>query len=222
MKRISRLALLTLTALSTQILFAQWSSDASQNLLICDHNGEQALPKIAPTSDGCCYICWYDLSSGNYDVYLQRLDADGIPQWADPCGILVSDNPQETWLTDWDMTVDLEDHCIIAVNDIRAGGDWDIYGYRISPGGDFVWGDDGIAISVNNDGEYEPRVCVTSGSNIAFAWGQDAGAGGVINLRKLTPAGADVFNPPTITLTGPTPLYIARIAAAENDAVLLQ
>mgnify|MGYP000706488708 CR=1 FL=1 len=36
------------------------------------------MPKVAATPDGGCYVGWYDLASGNYDVYLQRLDAAGV------------------------------------------------------------------------------------------------------------------------------------------------
>ena len=51
-------------------LNAQWSSDPSVNLQVCDVTGAQALPKIASTSDGCCYISWFDNRNGNYAVYL--------------------------------------------------------------------------------------------------------------------------------------------------------
>lgn len=54
---------------------AQWSSDASQNLVIADRSGEQTQAKIVATSDGGCYISWFDNHAGGYDVYLQRLDA---------------------------------------------------------------------------------------------------------------------------------------------------
>jgi hypothetical protein len=215
MKRILHSAILTILCAFLPITaFAQWPTSASENLLICDHTGEQAVPKIAATSDGGCYIAWYDLSSGNYDVYLQRLNADGVPQWTNPCGILITNHPQETWITDWDIAVDLEDHCIIAVNDIRAGGDWDIYGYRISPAGEFVWGVDGIALSDNMNFEATPIVTVTSGGNITFAWQEETPLGMVVNLRKLTTAGADVYTAGTITLSSQFAVSIPRMAAA--------
>ncbi|RPH96746.1 T9SS C-terminal target domain-containing protein [candidate division KSB1 bacterium] len=215
-----------LTVLSAFLLaasvFAQWPASPDTNLVICNHAGEQTVPKVAATSDGGCYICWFDLLSGNYDVYLQRLDGNGIPQWTRN-GILISDHPQDTWITDYDMTVDAADHAIIVFNDIRAGDDWDIYAYRISPAGVFVWGPDGIAISDNGDFEPSPRVTVTMGGNIVIAWQQETDAGMVVNLRKLTPAGVDVWTPNTMTLTnGINGLSIPRIAPAENDGVIVQ
>ncbi len=42
-----------------------------------------------------------------------------------------------TWLTDWDMTVDHENHAILTWQDIRSGGNNNVVAYRISPK-DFV------------------------------------------------------------------------------------
>ncbi|MCC6475475.1 T9SS type A sorting domain-containing protein [bacterium] len=207
------LSLLLLCSLSA---FAQWSSSPSENLLICDHSSEQVVPKIAATSDGGCYITWWDLSSGNYDVWLQKLDTDGVPEWTVPCGNHISDYPQDTWLTDWDMTVDLDDHCIIAVNDIRSGSDRDITAYRMSPDGEFVWGE-GLAIS-NNDGfEPDPRIAIAENGDIVFAWQEEDS----IHLRRVTTEGADVFTPATLTITATNGVSIPRICAADSNSVIL-
>ncbi len=61
--------------------FAQWSADPATNLQVCDVTGAQALPKIASTTDGGCYIAWFDNRNGNYSVYLQRLDVMGNKLW---------------------------------------------------------------------------------------------------------------------------------------------
>lgn len=221
MARFLRISLLLLAALLASQAAWAWPDDPLLNLAICTHAGEQTVPKIAATSDGGCYVGWHDNMSGNYDIYLQRLSGDGVPQWAEN-GLLISNHPQESWITDWDLTVDGEDHCLIAINDIRSGGDWDIYGYRISPAGEFMWGANGIVISDNANFEAEPRVVATSGGGVVFAWMEESGAGYVANLRKVTSAGADVWTPHTISLSGTYGITIPRIAPAENDGVILQ
>jgi len=206
-----------LTLLCTLSALAQWPSDPAQNLLICDHTGEQALPKIAATSDGGCYIAWQDLSMGNYDIYLQLLDEAGVPQWDNPCGLLVSDHPQDTWLTDWDLAVDVSDRCILAINDIRNGADRDITAYCINRLQEFAWGDDGIAIS-NNDGfEPDPRILPMDNGDVVFAWQEETS----IHVRKLDSAGADVFNPSTITFSQANGVSIPRLAALDNSGFAL-
>jgi len=206
------------TLLCTLSAFAQWPSNPSQNLLICDHNGEQALPKIAALSEGGCYVAWQDLSSGNYDIYLQRLDADGVPQWANPCGILVSDHQQDTWLTDWDIAVDIADNCILAINDIRNGADRDITVYSIGPQQEFLWGPDGIALS-NNDGfEPDPRILPMENGDVVFAWQEEDS----IHIRKLDSEGHDAFeNSATITFTQANGVSIPRVAALDNNGFAL-
>ena len=200
---------------------ASWPASADSNLLICGRTGEQTVPKVAVTSDGGCYVCWMDHASGNYDLYLQRLNAQGVPQWVSG-GLLISNHPQDTWITDYDMTVDSADYAVIAINDIRSGDDWDIYAYRVSPMGQSVWGPNGLTISDNDGFEPEPRVIVTRSGNIVFAWTEGTATSTVVNVRKVTPAGADMWTPAQRTLTGPNGLSIPRIAAAGNDAVIVQ
>jgi hypothetical protein len=73
----------------------QWPTDPVENLIICDRAGEQTMAKVGAASDGGCYVSWHDNSSGNYDVYLQRLNGDGEIQWAEN-GLLISDHLQDS------------------------------------------------------------------------------------------------------------------------------
>lgn len=206
-----------LMLLAAGALRAQWPSDPAENLVLCDRTGEQTLPKIAATSDGGCYVSWQDNSSGNYDTYLQRLDADGVPQWQ-AGGLLVSGHPQESWITDYDLAADLDDCAIVAINDSRRGSDRDITAYRIDPDGEFLWGDDGLAISDNDGFEPDPRICVTESGDVVFAWQEES----VLHLRRVTSAGEDVWDPATITRSAEFALSIPRLAPALEDGVLLQ
>ncbi len=196
---------------------AQWPDDPSLNLLLSNNSGEQSITKVVPAPDGGCYVSWWDNTSGNYDFYLQRLDANGVIQWAED-GLLISNNPQDTWLTDYDLAVDSLGYAIITLNDLRAGGDWDIYAYRISPAGEFAWGPNGLTISNNTGFEADPQIIVTTAGNVVFAWQEDY----ILHLRKVTPEGADFWDPPTKTLTHTYPLSIPRVAQAESDGFILQ
>ena len=211
----SRLLLITLLAAGA--LQAQWPGDPALNFAVCGRDGEQTLPKVAATHDGGCYVSWEDLASGNYDVYLQRLDAQGVAQWAAD-GIAVSTHPQDTWITDYDLAVDQQDNAILAFNDIRDGADRDIFAYRVSPAGEQLWGPDGLTISANEGFEPDPQICVTTEGNVVFAWQEDS----VLHLRKVDAAGQDLWDPHTVTLTDEYPLSIPRLASAPEDGVLLQ
>ena len=94
--------------------FSQWSADSSVNLKVSDQSGDRALPKISLTSDGGCYIAWFDNRNGSYAVYLQKLNPQGIKQFADD-GLLISQNPQSSSLVDWDMITDDSDNAVIVL-----------------------------------------------------------------------------------------------------------
>jgi len=210
-----RTALLLLLAAGA--LRAQWPDDPAVNFVVCDRSGEQTLAKVAATSDGGCWISWQDNSSGNYDTYVQLFDGDGAPRFA-PGGLLVSGHPQETWITDYDLAVDHDDCALVAINDIRDGADRDIFVYRVSPAGEFLWGADGLQVSANEGFEPDPRVCVLASGDVAVGWQED----GVLHLRRLTPAGDDAWSPATITLSATYALSIPRLAAGPDDSVWLQ
>ena len=189
----------------------QWSTNPAVNNIICNLTGEQAIPKVAVCPNGDIYIAYFSNDAGNYDVRLQRLDSQGNIQWASN-GILISGNPQETWLTDWDMTADPSNHCILTFNDIR-NGNTNVYGYRISPSGSFVWGPNGIALSNNSSFNAAPKVIATSAGNVVCAWMSDA----VIIMQKVSPTGTLQWGPSGITLSSVNTLSWPQIIPVGTD-----
>ena len=180
----SKLTFFAVCLLAPFVAVSQWSTDSGINNPINTLSGEQAIPKIATCPNGDTYIGFFSYEEGNYDVRLQRLDAQGNIQW-DENGIMVSDHPQMSWLTDWDMTADNDNYAILAFQDIRNGGNNNVVVYRISPEGDFAWGEDGIALSNSTAFDAAPKVCVTSAGNAVFAWQADS----VTHLQKVSPDG---------------------------------
>lgn len=169
-------------------LAAQWSTNPAVNNIINNMAGEQAIPKIATCPNGDSYIGFFSYENGNYNVRMQRLDAQGNALWA-ANGILISNHPQMSWLTDWDMTADPDNHAILTFQDIRNGGNNNVVAYRISPSGGFAWGADGIALSNSTAFDASPKVCVTASGNAVFAWQADD----IIIMKKVSPAGSQLW-----------------------------
>ena len=94
---------------------AQFSDDPAANLSVADRTNEQVQPKIVPTADGGCYISWFDNAAGGYDVYLQRLDANGVEQWAHN-GVLVADRGFSS-TQDYGLAVDTAGNALLAFRD---------------------------------------------------------------------------------------------------------
>jgi len=174
-------------------LSAQWSNDPEMNNRISYLGGDQAIPKTAQFPDGSCYFGWWSNDTGNYNMRLQYLDSDGNEVW-EQSGMLVSDHTQMSWLTEWDMTVDLEGNAILALNDIRvAEGQLDIIAYKISPEGEFLWGDDGINLS-NGGFNAAPVVTVTDNNYCIFAWADET----TTKVMSITPTGELAWEQPII------------------------
>ncbi|MGE3165550.1 MAG: hypothetical protein AB7O52_11635 [Planctomycetota bacterium] len=200
---------------------AQWSTDPASNLAIADRVSEQVLPKVAATADGGCYVGWFDLAAGSYDVYLQRLDPQGGELWPHN-GVLISDHPQNSFLVDWDLIVDSQDHCVLVFGDNRnGGGDFDIYAYRVAPDGSMVWGPDGVTLSDDNGFEAAPRVAELSTGDFAFCWSRDTN--GRIMAQVLDPLGVPYYpaNGTPIGGQGPERAGFCEIAASDNGTFIV-
>ncbi|MBZ0178020.1 MAG: T9SS type A sorting domain-containing protein [Melioribacteraceae bacterium] len=184
------------------IMYAQWSSDPATNLTICDLNGDQALSKIASTSDGGTYISWFDIRSGSYSVYLQRLDFAGNKMW-DENGLLISDNPQSSSLVDYDLICDNDDNAVVVFTDTRNSGNLNVFAYRISPEGTFLWGENGIGLSDNSTFDANPKVIQNGDGNFIFVWIKTDN-GYELGLQKLSPEGSKLWGEDPIILSSQT------------------
>ncbi len=202
----------------------QWSADSLQNLEVCDLSGEQSLPKVATTSDGGCFVSWFDSRSGSYCLYLQRIDAGGNELF-DPDGLLISDHSQQSWLVDYDMAVDGGDNAVIVFSDTRNTPDeLDVSAYMISSEGTFLWGADGVCLSDPSETSFEaaPTVAVTPDGNSIFAWGV-SGSDDTITFQKLSPDGDRLWGDWGISVVDPSgDLSMPNVVpSGQDDAIVL-
>jgi hypothetical protein len=221
MRRIFLLLIVSLLMISfVPIITGQWISNPEENTIITTMSGEQVLPKIAVDDNGYAYVSWFSNEAGNYNVRLQRLDRDGNALWPEN-GVLVSSEPQDTWITDYDLTVDPSGYAVITFSDIRSGQSNPV-SYRISPNGDLIWGQTGIMLANDNNFDPSPVVCVTTFGNSIFAWQSLPDSGeSQVRLQKISPDGqllwgdGIIFSQSDIDFTAP---YLLQ---AENDSVYL-
>ena len=214
MKKIYAFAIFTL--LFATVANAQWSDNPAINNPIAVLPGEQVIPKIATCPNGDNYIGFFSQESGNYNLRLQRLDSQGNQLWA-ANGILISNNTSDSWLTDWDMAADADNHCIMTWQDVRNGNN-NAYAYRISPNGALVWGNNGIALSDNAEFNASPKVVTTKAGNAVFAWM----SGNVIIMQKISPAGNKLWGANGITLTSANRLMWPQMLPVGNDDILMK
>lgn len=210
----SKFSLLALS-LFTLTVYSQWSNDSNQNTPIGVAAGEQVIPLVAVHPSGTTYIAWFSQESGNYNVRLQKLDILGNKLWADN-GLLISNNLSMSWLTDWDMAVDQDECAILVFQDVRNGYN-NIYAYRISPQGEFLWGSNGLALSNNTDFEAAPIVTITAQNNAVFAWSRE----NTIMIQKVNSSGQKLWGESGIQLQGAEDFTWPTFIPVQEDEILM-
>ncbi|MEP7145477.1 MAG: hypothetical protein ABI792_00560, partial [bacterium] len=222
-----KLKIFTFTVLAIATMFlnlnAQWTNNTAVNTAICDTTGDQATPKIASTSDGGCYIMWFDNRIANYPVYLQRLDAAGNKMF-DKQGLLISNNAQNSFLQDFNIDVDASDNAVIVFTDKRNGTQLNPFAYLISPSGAFLWGPNGVSLTDSiNISQNIPVVTATSDGNYVFAWSYSS-APNRLALQKLNLAGIPQWNlgaPIKLRGTGAENFNYMRLIRSDLGSVIM-
>ena len=192
---------------------AEWSSNPLQNLPIADKSDEQVQPKIAVTSDGGCYVSWFDNYAGGYDVYLQRLDPSGNEQWVHN-GILIADRSYG-WTMDYDLAVDAGNNAILVYNDDRSGSS-QIGCNKISPAGTLLWGPLGVQLTNTDQFVATPSCAVTSDGYYVFGWTSDND----FVLQKLNANGTPLWGPTGLRQVAGTGSYmLSDLVPSDGGAV---
>lgn len=210
-----------IVAVCTSFASSQWTNDPAVNTPTVVAPSDQDVFKLAVAPDGSSWIGWYDFQPGGIQVRVQRLDADGN-QTFDSAGLIVSTNPQNTSVTDWDLRADSNGNCMLAFNDIRSGGDLDIYAYLISPSGTQLWGPNGVTISDNTDFEADPRIVELGNGEYVVTWPR-FGTGRGLYMQRLSASGAIQLAPGGVKIAGvgnESPAFHEVIAVSASDVII--
>ncbi|MCX5754269.1 MAG: hypothetical protein NTW97_11640, partial [Candidatus Krumholzibacteria bacterium] len=155
--------------------------DASGSLLwrangvpVCAAAGDQTYPAIISDGVGGAIITWMDeRTGGKTDIYAQRVDASGVPQWT------ADGVPVCTAAGDMNNPVILPDvvgGAIIGWEDGRSGSYSDIYVQRVNAAGAPQWAADGVAVCTAANWQMYPKLASDgAGGTIIDWWDQRAG-----------------------------------------------
>jgi hypothetical protein len=202
-------------------LNAQWSSNPAQNTEVYSGSGDQVLTKVALTSDGGCYVSWFDNRGSGYTMRLQRFNAFGVKQFAAD-GMIVSSNPQSSSLVDYDLIADDSNNAIVTFTDTRNGAQITPFAYRISPAGTFLWGANGVDLSADNSVfQANPRVVQTSDGSYVFIW-VFASTPRKAHMQRLSRAGTKMWSVSNIaiSLQGSENVDWPKHVASDNGSII--
>ena len=138
----------------------QWIADG---VALCTATASQQYPTILSDGASGAIVSWNDSRSGSWDIYAQRISADGTIQWT-PNGVaLCTATGIQAYST---IAPDGAGGAIVAFADSRSGSE-DIYAQRISAGGTVQWTADGVALCTAA-GDQQGPLLVSDGTHGAI------------------------------------------------------
>lgn len=151
-------------------LVVLWDREHTENVPISTATGDQRDPQLISDGAGGAIIVWEDRRNGNFDIYVQRVNASGAVQWA-AGGVAISTaaNDQQSP----QLISDGAGGAIIAWTDSRSGPSLDIYAQRVNRNGVTQWVSDGIPISAAPHEQSYPQLISDGNGGAIIAWQDD-------------------------------------------------
>ena len=138
MKKLS-LLIMALAALTT--LKAQWTNDPYNNTFIANcNNGAAEVYVSTDFSTGDTYVEWHYQGENGWSPWLQRLNADGVPQWP-ANGIHVTTPDFATWSPGYAMTA--VEGGVVSMFRTLGPHHWAV---KINADGTLPWGEYGVML----------------------------------------------------------------------------
>jgi hypothetical protein len=186
-----------------------WGSGAT-GIQVANFPASIQVTDVQVISDGVdgVYVLWRDNRNGNYDIFLQHLNATGgyATGWsATPFAVCTASDDQR----EPSIALEYGTGVFVTWADRRGGSNYDIYAQRITASGTLPSGwttANGKAICTASFDQRFPKVTrITTGA--AFAWADDRGSSIALFARRVTTSGTLAWAADGVSPTGGTYLY---------------
>lgn len=139
----------------------------TNGIVVCNRATNQKNPKIISDNSGGAIIVWEDSASFYFDIYAQKINNLGIPQWtSNGVPICVAPNQQQNPTLD----IDGLGGAIITWQDKRSNVDYDIYAQKINGSGAIGWASNGIIICNATNTQSNPRIEPDGANGAVISW----------------------------------------------------
>lgn len=194
---------------------SQWGPEGSA---VCNVSSFCSHERIANDGAGGAYVAWSDGRGDVYDIYMQRVDATGAPQWTSNGKIICG---AASWQHVSSLMRDTAGDAYLTWQDARSGQP-DIYAQRVNLAGTPQWAADGASVCTAPRGQFFAGLAhwkTAVPGRVFVAWTDNRlNPERYVFLQRLDPAnGAAQWAPNG--LTGTTLALVS--ASAETDRVRL-
>jgi hypothetical protein len=135
------------------------------NVRVCTESSNQYDPQIICAGSGSYIITWFDIRSGYWDVYAQRMSSAGSRVW-DDSGLPICTAPYSQAAPK--IVTDGVQGAIICWMDGRNGSD--LYAQRVDKDGDAYWEADGEPICIAPNGQMYPGIVSDGSGGAVITW----------------------------------------------------
>ncbi|MCD6347678.1 MAG: hypothetical protein J7L96_09690 [Bacteroidales bacterium] len=150
--------------LSTKVV-AQWNNSTDQNTIV--YEGGISKSKIVSGSN-FYYVSTFRIVPGGCIPYLYKISFDGHMEWPEG-GLMINNINQPSELTSYDIKVDVNDNAIVVFrNESLSQQEQYITINKISPEGEFLWGETGIKFDIVGAMEFKPVLCLNPDSSVTM------------------------------------------------------
>ena len=164
----------------------QWTYDG---VVLCTVNSIQSSPAIISDGAGGAIVAWWDERTWvNYDLYAQRITANGALLWpADGVALCAAAGDQVSP----NLVSDGLGGVIATWNDRRSGY-IDVYAQRISGAGTVQWTADGVVLhtTVVNTVYSNPVIASDGAGGALVAWWDERSGNGHVYAQRVSAGGA--------------------------------
>jgi hypothetical protein len=173
----------------------QWQPDG---VPVCMAGNGQYVPTIVPDGAGGAFIAWQDDRDGNMDIYVQNVDALGVPQWT-PEGVALCTAAGGQYSPT--LVADAAGGAIVTWIDQRpaTGG---IYARRVDASGTPQWTADGVALCTAANDQLYPTIVSDGAGGAIVTWFDDRSVpfSHDIYARRVDASGTPQWTPDGVAL----------------------
>ena len=157
---------------------------------VCSATNHQNRPQIVSDGAGGAIICWMDYRTGAYDIYAQRVDANGSMLWLANGVLVCGATGGQTGVK---MVTDGAGGAIICWTDSR-GAAYDIYARRVNASGTVLWTSDGVAVCAAAGNQYNAAMVSDGAGGAIIGWEDYRGSSSDVYAQRLNASGTALWD----------------------------
>jgi hypothetical protein len=200
----------------TTVADGLWQPDG---VTICAAAGDQTAVQLCSDNAGGAIFTWQDKRSGNSDIYCQRVTGNGNLLWV-AGGVQLSNAPNEQVVPR--LISDMAGGAIILCQDYVTASNYDIYGQRVDANGNTLWASGGLAISIDPNIQYDPRLINDMAGGVLVTWADNRSGNYDIYGQRVNASGNALWtaNGKAICLAAGQQAYQQIISDASGGALV--